>query len=368
MTSICKYLRGNIKTIALRMIFVTVLGLIFVVSAGREDLSVVNGMARGDYYKFDLEYWFIPVLFFAWSLLVPIVEFEGFINKRNLDTLYSMPISRKSLMTAHTISAFAQMAIPFWVVNLFWYFYRIFGNSCYRQDMVWLTIGLTFALCLVTLACAEFFFLNGNSVWDGVILVGMGVISYFAVMVILGVIIRSGISTVVKTFMSLPALLLFIATNDEISMRYYVQGEWHNESTSDWISEFTEKVSVSLILWAVLAVVMMVASYRIFTRRRAETAEGISDGWLGYKLMMPLYSVAAMLFCSILIGGEGMSAEAIGFKLVFFVIVVLGYVVYRRGFKFKKSDLIFLAVLLVASFSGLTDLAVSGVPWSVVFG
>jgi hypothetical protein len=76
--------------------------------------------------------------------------------------------------------------------------------------------------------------------------------------------------------------------------------------------------------------------FRSFMRRGAEKAGEISESPFGYKFLIPFYG-----FCLIL------SDIAVLFAVFIFALMFIGYVIYRRGVKLKKSDVIML-ILAVA--------------------
>ena len=89
---------------------------------------------------------------------------------------------------------------------------------------------------------------------------------------------------------------------------------------------------VSSVVWPVLGAAAAVGFFRFFGQRRAEKTEEISDSWFGFKLLIPVYA-----FCSLIALG-GITGL---FDIVF---VFVGYVIYRRGFRLKKSDWIIMGI------------------------
>ena len=70
--------------------------------------------------------------------------------------------------------------------------------------------------------------------------------------------------------------------------------------------------------------------------KKAEQTEEMSETVFGYKTLIPLCAVAGI------ISGFG---DDFYYGLMYFVAAVIGYTVYRRGVKYKKSDGIVLALL-----------------------
>jgi hypothetical protein len=80
--------------------------------------------------------------------------------------------------------------------------------------------------------------------------------------------------------------------------------------------------------------------FRTFTRKGAERAEDISDSPFCYKTLIPLYGASLYILTS-------------GSDLMMFMLTIaamyIGYAVYRRSFRIKKSDVITVASVTVGS-------------------
>ena len=68
-------------------------------------------------------------------------------------------------------------------------------------------------------------------------------------------------------------------------------------------------------------------------KQKPESVGGVSDSFFGYKLFIPLYVAPVVLFSHI-----GHGTRSIGDVAVFFSLAFVGYIIFRRGFKFKLSD------------------------------
>ena len=93
-----------------------------------------------------------------------------------------------------------------------------------------------------------------------------------------------------------------------------------------------------IIAWMIVGVVALILFLLLFGRQPAEKTEEISDSWFGYKVLIPALAALAMLIYSL-------PANDGGVITWFWVelITLIAYTVYRRGLRYKKSDI---AVLL----------------------
>jgi hypothetical protein len=69
-----------------------------------------------------------------------------------------------------------------------------------------------------------------------------------------------------------------------------------------------------------------------FKRKGAHMAGEVSDTIFGYKLLIPLYGYALLL----------MYSDLSVMTVLIFALMLIGYFIYRRGFKIRKSDIIFI--------------------------
>ena len=98
------------------------------------------------------------------------------------------------------------------------------------------------------------------------------------------------------------------------------------------------------IFWLVVGIAAMIAFFKTFGKRRMEKTEEISDSWFGYRILVPVYAVAGMLG----FGSSGLGSIVV--EVIIVILALLGYAIYRRGFHYKKSEIIILSLLLIFLF------------------
>jgi hypothetical protein len=81
-------------------------------------------------------------------------------------------------------------------------------------------------------------------------------------------------------------------------------------------------------VWAGIYASCAYGYFRSFVRRGAEKAGEISESPVGYKFLIPFYAVCIFL-----------SGIALLYSVFIFALMFIGYVIYRRGVKLKKSDI-----------------------------
>ena len=95
-------------------------------------------------------------------------------------------------------------------------------------------------------------------------------------------------------------------------------------------------------------VVSVLGFFFTFGKRRMEKTGEISNSFFGFRTLIPIYAVSTMLYWSI--------AENVSFAITWAVIevlVLIAYAIYRRGFHYKKSDIIILCALAIFLILGI---------------
>ena len=109
----------------------------------------------------------------------------------------------------------------------------------------------------------------------------------------------------------------------------------------DFVKNFmTANVLIPCAILLALSIFAFVGMYLLSRRKKAEKIGDISDSWFSYKLLIPLYGI----ILAYLLG-----YESIIVNIFLLVAVFVGYVIYRRGFKLHKSDVIMMIIVAILS-------------------
>ena len=82
-------------------------------------------------------------------------------------------------------------------------------------------------------------------------------------------------------------------------------------------------------VWGVIGIAAAVGYVYRFAKKGAEKAGEISESWLGYKILIPIYGYCLIFLVS----------DFSVLSWLIFALMIIGYVVYRRSFRLKKSDI-----------------------------
>ena len=356
------YIKYRLRASLLRTAAFAVIALVMTYYYISPSLSIWNkadDIGADFYYKVPggiyagyLDLTFVGTVLIVAAAVIAVLEMADFKNKRNLDTFYSLPLSRFQLALAHYVSGAVQVfavftapvlcalvaSLPYiaylklWILPVYYIFSLIFGLGFY------------------SFVC--FFFSEGNTLVDGIVFAGMW---FFAFAAILG------------TLNDSPAFepyLSWIPTShyDIIFPNYY----WGSAEAplTNLAVVFTDMIGVGksmmnnadsimhtfymFYVWAGIYASCAYGYFRSFVRRGAEKAGEISESPFGYKFLIPFYGVCLIFSVADVI-------------LVFILpLMFIGYVIYRRGVKLKKSDIFAmiaaLAVLLLTLYRPLEQI------------
>jgi len=275
------------------------------------------------YYNPTLEF----SVFVIWFLcfLVPVLQFSFFKKRRNLDYIYSMPISRTEVGAVHYAVGLLEVFIPFTVSYLI--NFLVFASWGFADNKLLPFIPFYF-WCLLygwifySIFC--FAFNEANTVADGCIF--MGFWSFiFALLSESLELINS--SDHLIPFVVLGNITIFYS---RLARGYTVEDALvHSGSAERHINEY---LTIFFIIVAATAVVYLLVT---FGKRRTEKAEDISDSPFGYVSMIPLYALLILMY-----------VFEISILIIVTIATIIGYTIFRRGFKYKVADYVVMAIPL----------------------
>ena len=279
-------------------------------------------------------------------IIAPVLEFQTFKHRKNLDFWYSMPISKRSLGFVHFFTGYLLVAIPF--------------TACYVQNFIMLLLcGAAeelfllplipfYFMCLlfglVAYSVCAFVFNRASTVIDGVFTMLLWTSVFFVVTMginntmysLWGATFYS--EFVPNMWMFTPIIKLTTATHNTI-MGYSIGSQLHAHLHNP--NEF-----VHLIAWTVIGLAAAAGAVLTFGKQRVETVQEHSSSFFCYRTLIPIYAFSIM-------NSIGLSNGNLPFRVFISVIAFIGYIIYRRGFRFKLSDGI--VMTLIGLYSGILE-------------
>lgn len=94
-------------------------------------------------------------------------------------------------------------------------------------------------------------------------------------------------------------------------------------------------------VWGIIGIGSAAGYFLSFIKKLAHKASEVSNSVLGYKVLIPIYFIW---------GATVFALESDPMILVFDIIMmIVGYVIYRRGFRFKLPDILSMVGSLIVA-------------------
>lgn len=246
----------------------------------------------------------------ALCTVIPPLELAAFKNRRNVDMLFSLPISRKKQAMAHWLNGLTHVLIP----HVICFVSFIISGAILELKNVGYFVAYSFISLVfgaLVYSVLLFAFNQANTVVDGVIfeiLVAFG--SALAVTTVFGGVLNIEIFNISYT----------------VYAPLTESGFYQIVENGTLILPFKSVLMCTLI--AILGVACIFGYIYNFEKIRAEKIGGISDSVIGYRILIPIWAYSFL--------------AALGSVLFIFVYIsmLVGYIIFRRGFKLTKEDAI----------------------------
>lgn len=299
----------------------------------------------------------------SWSILttiapilatvIPVLEISDFKNKRNIDTLFFLPVSRTKMATVHYLNGLCQIFAIILLCALISLINIVRYMPPFRVGMYGLLVLFILLFSWIVYTVLTFAFSKANTVIDGIIFMGLysvlsglicGVCSEFVNNIDFDI-NMSATAAIALFSVHLPFLVIHGLFNSLIpqtmTFRSYDGDEyfWYKANRiKDQIEVESDYIFV-ILLWVIVAVACTVGFFYFFSKHKAEKIGDISDSAFGYKVLIPLFAL------SLLYVTEFDSISCI----VILIATATSYIIYRRGFRFKMFDIATMGALLVAA-------------------
>ena len=309
-------------------IFAAVIALTLVISLQAQPNKGYDGATDSVYVKSYNATLYLPCTFLSLLAYVfPAMEFSFFKKRTHLDCAYALPVSRRALGTAHYLAGVIGLAGAFTLSYLTTLLVMLSwgpGNFSYLPVLAHYPLSLL--LGLGTYSILTFAFNQANTQGDGIWFMLLYPLAYSLT-----------VNALVDRFSLWFIPRYALPQNVRDTLTVYFQALTENKIASP--NPFVQDgFLLWLILWIAIGLGAAAAVVFGFGKRRTEKTQELSDSPLGFPVLIPLCAASAMIL-----------AQSSQFPVIWMlieVIALIGYTVYRRGPRYKKSDL---AVLLALS-------------------
>ncbi len=299
---------------------------------------------------------------------VPVWMFAFLKKKRNLDCCYALPITRRGIGITQYLVGLIAVYTPFicsyiltLITNASFGLFGALGHSYLISHF-----GVCLLAGFVIYSLSVFVFEKANSVIDGVVFVA----AYMIVLYILvydtqNIINEIGLLRAKYVYNEsiknvAPGDLVYfdpfyfnISEDSGIPFVFFISLLEDLEYSAETVygarmERFfsdTENI-VWLVFWTVVGIMSAVGAVWGFDKKSAQAAEEISNSIFGYKLLIPLVGFSYIV-------PYGVFNSDTTSCLAMTVACAVGYTVYRRGVKYKKSDYIIIGIMLALTVCSL---------------
>ena len=330
-----RYLAYRLKQGALRTLIFTLLSLMLI-------MVVVPAGIDSSYIEYhDTSLYMQAIILGVFATLIPILETSAFKNRRNLDTLYFFPIKRMTMALVHYISGFIQVVVIYSIPFFTSWIYLEAQTDYFELHHMLGYYFLSLLVGLMMYSIFIFLFGQANTVTDGVLFCLLWIYAIYLVASIVRSellwsllyetqLLESTADLTEWTLIYAPINNLTVIFQDLIEVNQHVhEYNYTHESAMEY-----REYAYMFVVWAALGIAAAFGYLTTFVRKGAEKAGEISNSWFGYKILIPIYGYCLML-----------AYDDIGLTAVLIIaMMVIGYVIYRRGFKFKLSDYIMMGI------------------------
>ncbi|MDR2828059.1 MAG: hypothetical protein LBV51_01395 [Acholeplasmatales bacterium] len=281
-------------------------------------------------YNFPLS--FLIVAICVLSFVFVFIRFSFLKNKKEIDLYYSLPIKRSHIILTQTLFGLVQLVGAYTIA--YWVGFIVLLT---RQNSFNLLPFLPFYFAFIPVIIVCFLsgiviFLRANSVVDGILFVIMLIgLSY---MLVLFITIKN------PTFNNKNNNLLYLLEIHLIPAGIY--NYFYTSINGLQLSQLIQKSEVgavigNIMLYAGGALGGYTATILTVNNEKTENIGRTSDFIIGYKALIPIYSLLIILLFNDLIISLVVS--------ILFSFVM--YVIYRRSAKFKLADYICIASSII---------------------
>ena len=331
MTTLRRYLFYRLKNSVLRILIFSILSILLSRIVLREGITAekISNRASGLYI--------FAIILGIIASLIPFFELSGFKNRRNLDTLFFFPIKREKMGLAVYISGLLQMTIIYTVTYVAGFIFLVSKTTCFALIYMLPYFFLSLLLGAVIYSVFMFLFSEANTVTDGVLFCLLWIfllymVSNTAIWEFTDSELRH--TEAFQAASELSGWGIIYAPINNLTVLFQELIEIHRSSKWDNLAEEVKEYLYMFFVWGVIGIAAAVGYVYRFAKKGAEKAGEISESWFGYRILIPIYG-----YCLIFLTTESFVSGFSVLSWLIFALMIIGYVVYRRSFRLKKSDI-----------------------------
>jgi len=338
MTAFKKYFKYEMRRMLLPLIVITVIcTLIAAVPAMLTDFEARTLLSGGTRAPLI---WIPQLLLGILCLAVPMLMFSFKMSQKQVDSMYSMPISRTNLYFVKALVGLILVLVPYTVA--YWLAFMATALSANSFALVWF-LPLFFASIPIAIALfgfVAFVFTRANRKFDGLawVVCYCGALALVVAWIVF--LVARSTPTLSLSDSWLWVILSFIAYVPLILTSNHFQHMIHDAPDMWTLRNGTMMQQypiwwLSFALWGVIGAAAWFGLLWSAKKQKAENAGRVSDSWFGYRTLIP-YSLVFSIAMLVDLRGP----LAFIFIVQSVVSGAIAYFIFRRSVHLKTEDLI----------------------------
>lgn len=272
------------------------------------------------------------------TTLLPMLELSCFNSRKYLDSAFSFPISRISLISVNLLNGFLQFLAAY-TLSFIWYAIALLPCADkVNYPALWSFFFISLLCSLFYYSVNAFFFSVCNSTVDGFL---TGVAWQFIIALVLftldDMIGGSFEEETVLTILWMPLV--------HISDYFATISKGRRIAIPDLGTDNPYAMTIYLIVIPILTVLFVAGMLYFFNKKRAESAGEISNTPFSYKVLLPV--------CTGLLIYWAFESEPAILSIFALIFSTVGYIIYRRTVKLKIFDIVVISACFVCFIMGL---------------
>lgn len=341
MTSFKKYFSYQFKKSLPRFLTISLISLLFTIIY--TDCGLI--LNENVFYSFVSVDFALPFIMTILCISVPILELAPFKNRRNLDTLMFLPVSRFKMSVIIYLNGLIQIVGVFLLCSLYSLFYLLKKMNDFSLTLGYVDVPfsikyfapyvifiLLFGIAIYSIYM--FAISSASTLIDGIVFQAFYSLSLNFVALAIKNILKGLITF---NFYNADNFIIF---DPIIDLPHHFKRlmilDNHDLITIDYIT---------FIMWGALGIASIFGFILTFKNQKVEKTGDISTSAFGYKTLIPILGYSAMISID--------TSLDFALQLLLIITMYVGYIVFRRSIKLKKSDYICLAVSVVPIFISL---------------
>ena len=266
------------------------------------------------------------------TTLLPMLELACFNSRKYLDSAFSFPIARISLISVNLINGFLQFLAAY-TLSFIWYTIALLPCADkISYPALWSFFFISLLCSLFYYAVNAFFFSVCNSTVDGFL---TAVAWQFIIALILVTLCEmfdgNFEEEIILTILWMPLV--------QICDYFSSISRGRSVVVPDLGTDNPYAMLIYLIVVPILTALFIAGILYFFNKKRTESAGEISNTPFSYKTLLPV--------CTGLLIYWAFEGEAAIISILALIFSTVGYIIYRRGVKLKIFDIVVISACFV---------------------